>query len=322
MRAWKLFTDTATLPVKRFLNEDNFSSAVGARKDFTPDGVVDPPFRLRGLVRSFVHPAKAALNFLEEPLRRLLKCCEVEAKVVAGSDQGRGGRQVIQDYAPGPPFGQRATFLLPLLLQLKAIGRRRRSAPLGGHPSHPCAGKPIEDRLARPCVMKDRRNDGEMGDLCVVRMGLVQGIGLADACIYCEWLTVLPGGGLRGSASVAYVTLKERIRAGRVVRGVRPPQDVVVRPQRETSLSEGWVEEFLSELLKKEGPTRALALEGHAETLDGPILNRRQDSREFLVLRCFGHSGCPLGLSVIRPVCYSRTIRTLPGSCPLPRSAR
>ena len=255
--------------VERLVDEDDLAGALRAREHLAPHRVVDPPAGRPVGVERFVHPADLRRRIVEERPGGAGEGVGVEGQVVVAGDEGGGRREVAQNRAAGAPRRRGPALRRPLPFQRPAVRGRRGPAPLRGDAGHPRPAEAVQHEVARPRVVQDGRDDRQVRHLGVVAVRPVEGIGLADADVDRERLAVVRLPGVVGPAVALHELGQERVGAGGVVRRVRQPEDVRVRPRREVGPPPQRGEHRPQPFEEVRAPRR-VRLEGPAEALDRP----------------------------------------------------
>ena len=110
--------------------------------------------------------------------------------------------------------------LPPLRFKFVSINCGCRTAPLRRDSRHAGAAKTIQHDVTRFSVVQDRRHDRKVWNLGVIRVRLIDRIGLADLDVNRLRLTAVPHARVVRLAIVAHEFFEKGIRARGVVRRV------------------------------------------------------------------------------------------------------
>ena len=119
---------------------------------------------------------------------------------------------------------------------------------MSSNTGHPGTTESIQHHIPWFGVVKDQRYNSQMWHLCVVRVRLVNRIGLSLANIHSKRFPAVGHIRIIGSAILRYKILNERIRAGGIIRRIGQCQDVLVLANGESlDLAELRVLELLAQ---------------------------------------------------------------------------
>ena len=102
LRAGKVLSHLLRFRIQSFLQKRDFTAAFRARKDFTPDRIVDAPFSAIGMGR-LIHPSDVLPKLVQQTVGFPRESTPVEWQVVIGSNKCGCRSQIIQHHPARSP---------------------------------------------------------------------------------------------------------------------------------------------------------------------------------------------------------------------------
>lgn len=216
--------------------------------------------------------AQLGAQLLDDGVGLLAEPGNVQGKVIVGSDE-RGGRgQVIQYDSARPPLRSGPSLRLAQRLDLAAVGSGSRFAPLRCNPRHAGSGEAVQNEVARLGVVEDRWDNRKVGNLGMVRVGLVNRVVLSLRHVDGHWLPAVAHAGVIRFPVAPHELSEERVRARCVVRRVGHCQDGFVGALRKPfGRAKHWVFELLGQQFQEVLAPGLLVQKCLAEAFDGAL---------------------------------------------------